>query len=969
VCYTVAKFGRGASSGFPSVTAIIKGFKVYDPREGGHDPDDRTTWEWSDNPALHLNDFLQSDHYGAGWTVDQSTVSTLADRNDKVIDVATSTVLRTSNLTLDKMSKTETWTEALRGYAACFVVPSEDGIKLIADAPAAVVASITIADMVDNSFRPTRRGLLDNPTAVKVIYTDTSGAWKDATAEIVADGVSAGLLPRIESVVKQPGIPSYQQAIREATLRFKHFYFEDLEVRFDTFDEGLSYLEGDVVHVTHPIGISQNIRLTKITQKSPGRWELAGVEYQPSVYTSAYDTGTPDPDTFLPSPNDVPAITGLAAVEEVYQVQIGVYASRFRITWDDPAGAYPYALLYTVQMKDAGTNKVIWQHTGPKREVVTAALKDYPDPNIATIQLYIIKCWAHTAGGTTGADQTTPPVRAYGKLLPPGNVPSLDGYELGGEVRLFWSPAIDIDIYRYEIRYGTVAATWGNMHIIDQIDSLRLVTSDIPVGTWDFAVRALDSVRQYSAAEARITITVTLDNSAYLADSKVFVAASTTVSSVHQFTKGRVDNVHHFITFDGSSMASAYPNALNTYTEPLAVSHASVNAATQGHTWDIGTDVVAQFRMTYASGFAHVSSLGSDVSACLMLSDNGSDWDEYPSLASKRSARYATFRVESVASATMHFTMPHITIRADVVPREEHGSLESYAKRFAFECDGADTHAHPPNASAINLRAAGYDSKTLEALFVTDANISTRGVIYKHGGISAGINMYVESSALKIGVWSDSSGQFLTTPVKPGSQYHAIMRYGAGNVKLAMNGLSVAATSTDINVISTNTGSIVVGAFRNGTRWGNGSDWTAGIGSVFIGTIFRVMQYNRYTTDSEVSSHTKGVYPSSASLVMDYNFTSGSGSTVTDSSPTANDASITFGITGGWVMEPLGKAALTKNSYYKAQSITVTPEGVQALSPTVDNIMHSDKTSWLTYIHDVDGSAVVASAIWTFKGV
>jgi hypothetical protein len=33
----------------------------------------------------------------------------------------------------------------------------------------------------------------------------------------------------------------------------------------------------------------------------------------------------------------------------------------------------------------------------------------------------------------------------------------LTGYEVGGEVRLRWEPATDIDIWRYEIRWGAVA--------------------------------------------------------------------------------------------------------------------------------------------------------------------------------------------------------------------------------------------------------------------------------------------------------------------------------------------------------------------------------------------------------------------------------------------------------------------------------------------------------------------------------
>lgn len=50
----------------PNVVALIKGRKVYDPREVGHSITDATTWEWSDNPVLCLFDYLRDSELGAG---------------------------------------------------------------------------------------------------------------------------------------------------------------------------------------------------------------------------------------------------------------------------------------------------------------------------------------------------------------------------------------------------------------------------------------------------------------------------------------------------------------------------------------------------------------------------------------------------------------------------------------------------------------------------------------------------------------------------------------------------------------------------------------------------------------------------------------------------------------------------------------------------------------------------------------
>ncbi len=52
-------------SGIPQFQRVVKGMKVYDPREAGHDAADSTTWEYSSNWALCTAHFLQSE-FGYG---------------------------------------------------------------------------------------------------------------------------------------------------------------------------------------------------------------------------------------------------------------------------------------------------------------------------------------------------------------------------------------------------------------------------------------------------------------------------------------------------------------------------------------------------------------------------------------------------------------------------------------------------------------------------------------------------------------------------------------------------------------------------------------------------------------------------------------------------------------------------------------------------------------------------------------
>jgi hypothetical protein len=73
-------------NGLPSVTAIIRGKKVYDPRTG--------TTAWSDNPALIVRDYLTNTKYGLGEStsnIDDTRLTTAANICDETVTTDSST--------------------------------------------------------------------------------------------------------------------------------------------------------------------------------------------------------------------------------------------------------------------------------------------------------------------------------------------------------------------------------------------------------------------------------------------------------------------------------------------------------------------------------------------------------------------------------------------------------------------------------------------------------------------------------------------------------------------------------------------------------------------------------------------------------------------------------------------------------------------------------------------------------------
>jgi len=107
-CYIVSAFELGTrtgegvwSNGAPqNIRAVVKGKKVYDPRldstnggSGLHRLADPSTWEWSDNPALCLADYLFDADLGMGAEgvayadIDWAMVATAADQCDATVTV------------------------------------------------------------------------------------------------------------------------------------------------------------------------------------------------------------------------------------------------------------------------------------------------------------------------------------------------------------------------------------------------------------------------------------------------------------------------------------------------------------------------------------------------------------------------------------------------------------------------------------------------------------------------------------------------------------------------------------------------------------------------------------------------------------------------------------------------------------------------------------------------------------------
>lgn len=352
-----------SSESFPNApTAVIQGLKIYDPRT--------TLTAYSTNPALILGDLLTR----AGETMDWAASLDAIDYCDEEVH---DQPRWTCSLAITSAADIYEHAERLRGYAHCLIDHGSTGIRLVPDKAASVSRALTASDIVAGSLLLSRPARRDTPTYIRLGYTDTApragaknGPWGTAYATAEHPGLSTGT-PWIEQGLTLEGIQTRQEASRAAIERLNAYTLRNLLAEATLRDEGLALAVGDVVSLTHPLGVdAKPLRVLAVDDAAPGRYKVRLEEYDAAVYSNAITDEPTAPDGSLPSPFEVPAPATITVVEDVYQQLDGTYASRLMIAWSNDD--YPYAHSYEVRVFRDGVR--IYAESGPDAEAVTPAI-------------------------------------------------------------------------------------------------------------------------------------------------------------------------------------------------------------------------------------------------------------------------------------------------------------------------------------------------------------------------------------------------------------------------------------------------------------------------------------------------------------------------------------------------------------------------------------------------------------------
>ena len=475
VCYLYIRLKWDAekfSTGWPNVSALVKGKKVYDSRT--------STTAWSANWALCLADFLTDTRVGLG--------TNLADIDDTALQVA-------ANICDESVTLNPSGTEArytCNGQVGSDSTPGDVIEQLVMSAAgfcgyiggkwvihAGAYRTPTIALDEDDIRAPlrvqTKVSRAENFNAVKGVFMSPDNDWQpadypaitNATYQTEDDGV------RVYRDLEWTFVTSNATAQRLAKIALERVR-QPITVDMSCKLTAMQVQAGDNVMLsiarfgwTNKVFEVVSAKFV-VSQESEGQalgYDLSLRETAAAVWDWSNGEETtidPAPNTNLPDPRVVAAPTSLlleSGVSEIFEQADGTVIPRIRATWTMPADSFvQFGGLIRIEFKR--TSETEWLPWGTTRgDVVEDYLTDvesgieYGVRVRAENTLRSVSSWVTdtiTVGQKTSAPNAPTGVTLSSDGVVPRFFPGTEVFNFG--CRVFWNEADESDFAYYEVK-------------------------------------------------------------------------------------------------------------------------------------------------------------------------------------------------------------------------------------------------------------------------------------------------------------------------------------------------------------------------------------------------------------------------------------------------------------------------------------------------------------------------------------
>jgi hypothetical protein len=528
VAYLSLRFewNSDAFGSIPTVNAIVKGKKIYNPNldgtktggTGSHREDTSSTWEYSDNPVYQLLDYLRNDRYGMGIAnsyfdsnyADWQTAGDICDTNitpysgASQIDLIDShAVVDTSQKVIDNVNKFLTGSRSFLNYSAgkYKITVESSGSASITLTEDNIIGGIGVSSKNKNErynrvivtfINPNKNYQVDEAQFPPVDETGLSSADQHATMK-TADG---GIL--LEGRFDMPTITSPYQAQEMAEIILRRSR-SSLDVTLTADATAMDLVVGDIVNITHatPSFSAKPFRVLSTTINPDSSVSLQLTEHQDSYYTFGTQQEVATiPDTTLPNPFSVLPPASLTLSDTLVVYNEGTAITRLDILVG--ASTDQFVQYYQVEVKLSTDSDFFVLSKGTQL--------NYEMLNVIDDSTYDVRVKAINSLGASST-YTSASRKIVGATEPPQDVQNFSVNMQGSnQMQLNWDAVSDLDISYYEIRYQNVTASaqWNKSVNWLQVPRTSGTTITTNARTGSFLIKAVDKLGNESNNETII---------------------------------------------------------------------------------------------------------------------------------------------------------------------------------------------------------------------------------------------------------------------------------------------------------------------------------------------------------------------------------------------------------------------------------------------------------------------------------
>lgn len=496
------EFNQDVFSSLPSINALVKGKKVFDPRT--------STTAYSTNPALALRDYLTDPRYGKGLSsnlIDDVAFSAAADSCEEQVETVEGSgqfvnkfdINGTVNTDQTLFNNVSQILGSMQG-----LMPYQNGkYRLIIEDDYDSTFDFTVDNIIEGiNFSGPNKKKRFNRVVAKFVNPDSnwqadSVTWPEADSQDSANFLAEDNGVVLESQIDLPSVTNFYQARNIAKTLCLSSRRNGISIDFTATSEAMQCAVGDVVTITHPTPgwDGKDFRITRMSINFDGTVNISAREHTASVYPWVNDAQEPaSAQSNLPNPLDV-AAPSVSVSDELQAFN----EEAITVLLVDLDTGDSFAERFEVQARKAGTTEFInlGQAGGDRFELVNVE-----DNAVYTVRARVINSLGVRSPYTTVEHQVV------GKTAPPSDVTGLTGNLIGNQYLLTWNAVPDLDLSHYRIRFASDDDGNEYQNAISLVPKVaRPATSVlVPARNGTYFVKAIDKLGLASTNPASIRL-------------------------------------------------------------------------------------------------------------------------------------------------------------------------------------------------------------------------------------------------------------------------------------------------------------------------------------------------------------------------------------------------------------------------------------------------------------------------------